>query len=82
MSDNNEKRDRDEVTALRSLVWELVAALKPFASFGQYLIDNPRSGLDEVLYSWDMNPAAEIRKADLAKAVAALARAGEMGVKS
>jgi hypothetical protein len=45
-------------------------ALAPFAEFGQYLIDHPRTGLSDDLYGWDN--AVFLRKSDLLRARAAL----------
>jgi len=44
----------------------LLEALKPFAEFGQYLLDHPRKGISEEMYGWDN--AIFIRKSDLIRA--------------
>jgi len=47
-------------------------ALKPFAAFGRYIQEHPRSGLDENLYSWDNREDARVRKGDLIRAAEVL----------
>jgi hypothetical protein len=60
-------------------VKRLREALRPFASFGQYIRDHPRGGLDNDLYGWDSEPSAQIRKTDLISAWAILAAAEGRG---
>lgn len=52
------------VAVLLDEIEQLLAALGPFAKFGQYVKDHPRHGLDDLLYSWDCGGSG-IRKSDL-----------------
>jgi hypothetical protein len=68
-------------TVLRRRLLPLLEALKPFAEFGQYLVDHPRSGISDEMYGWDNE--VFIRKSDLIRAASVLdaAKAAAKGEK-
>jgi len=59
------ERERDEAQAHAA---DLRGALEPFAAFGKYIQEHPRSGLSELLYSWDAQYDIGITKTALRNA--------------
>ena len=64
---------REHATALDAHIERLDKALKPFASFGDYMAKHPRHGLAEELYGWDGRDGVVITKSALKRAHQTLA---------